>query len=137
MIGILLFLQVNSWNQSRLERSDENNILEKPYDEFLENKNEVNKSTAIFKRTMNANIFLINLVGSDVWESHTVLLKEREQTLSHWINNQLTPFISYYVAFKEIDYNGNMSWGGKSKLKPDYYTLFKQVKYENILDNVL
>ena len=30
-----------------------------------------------------------------------------------------------------------MPWGGKSKLKPDYYSLFQQLKYENILDNVL
>lgn len=188
MIGILLALQVNSWNQSRLERIDENNILAKLHDEFLENKNEVNKSTAIFKSAMNANIVLMSLIGSDTeelqkhdldslfyeslpsmqivfsnntiknivlsgklnviknpeiiqlinqWEAHTVLLKEREQILSQWVNNQLIPFISDYVAFKEIDHNGNMPWSGKSKLKPDYHTLFQQLKYENILDNVL
>ncbi|MFH6768279.1 hypothetical protein V8G56_05995 [Gaetbulibacter aquiaggeris] len=188
MIGILLALQVNSWNQSRLERIDEKNILAKLHDEFLENKNEVNKSTAIFKSAMNANIVLMSLVGSDTeelqkhdldslfyeslpsmqivfsnntiknivlsgklnviknpeiiqlinqWEAHTVLLKEREQILSQWLNNQLIPFISDYVAFKEIDHNGNMPWSGKSKLKPDYHTLFQQLKYENILDNVL
>ena len=188
MIGILLALQVNSWNQSRLERIDEKNILAKLHDEFLDNKNEVKKSTAIFKSAMNANIVLMSLVGSDTyelqkhdldslfyeslpsmqivfsnntiknivlsgklnviknpeiiqlinqWEAHTVLLKEREQILSQWLNNQLIPFISDYVAFKEIDHNGNMPWSGKSKLKPDYHTLFQQLKYENILDNVL
>ncbi|HEY5688820.1 MAG TPA: hypothetical protein VIS27_11010 [Yeosuana sp.] len=78
---------------------------------------------------------IIQLINQ--WEAHTVLLKEREQTLSQWPNNQLIPFISDYVAFKEIDQNGNMPLGGKSIHKPDYHTLFQQLKYENILDNVL
>ena len=38
MIGILLALQINSWNQKRLDRIEEKNILSNLHDEFLENK---------------------------------------------------------------------------------------------------
>lgn len=188
VIGILIALQINSWNQTRLDRIEEKNILAKLHDEFLENKTEVAKSTAIYKSAMNANSVLMNLIGSDEatlqkhnldrlfyeslpslqivlsnntvknivssgklniikntevillinqWEAHMVLLKEREKTLSDWINNQLIPLISDYVPFKEMDAYGNMPWSGKTKLKSDYYTLFQQLKFENILDNVL
>ena len=188
MIGILLALQVNSWNQSRLDRIEEKNILAKLHDEFLENKTEVDKSTAIYKSAMNSNSVLMNLIGSDEatlqkhnldslfyeslpslqivlsnntvknivlsgklntiknaeiiklinqWEAHLVLIKEREKTLLDWINNQLIPLISDYVPFKQMDAYGNMPWSGKSKLKSDYYRLFQQLKYENVLDNVL
>jgi len=188
VIGILIALQINGWNQTRLERIDEKNILAKLHDEFQENKKEVAKSTAIYKSAMNANMVLMDLIGSDLttlqkhnldslfyeslpslqivfsnntiknivlsgklsiiknteviqlinqWEAHMVLLKEREKTLSDWINNQLIPLISDYVPFKEMDAYGDMPWSGKSKLKSDYYTLFQQLKYENILDNVL
>ncbi len=188
VIGILIALQINSWNQTRLDRIEEKNILAKLHDEFLENKTEVDKSTAIYKSAMNANSVLMNLIGSDEatlqkhnldrlfyeslpslqivlsnntvknivssgklniikntevillinqWEAHMVLLKEREKTLSDWINNQLIPLISDYVPFKEMDAYGNMPWSGKTKLKSDYYTLFQQLKFENILDNVL
>jgi len=188
VIGILIALQINNWNQRRLDRVEEKNILAKLHDEFLENKNEVSKSIGLYKGAMDANSELIELIGSDAeelskynldsllfesvpslqivfsdnsiknivqtgkldiiknqeviqlinqWEAQKVLLKENEQKLSEWLNNQLLPFISDYVAYKQMDLHGKMPWGGKSKLQPNYYLLFQQLKYENILDNVL
>lgn len=188
MIGILLALQVNDWNQSRLNRIEEKNILAKLHDEFLDNKSELAKSISIYKGAMNANLALMNLIGIDSielkkhnldsllyqslpslqivlsdntiknivqtgkldiiknpeviqlinqWEAQTILLKERDKNLSDWINHQLIPLINDYVAFKQLDAYGNMPWGGKSKLKADYHTLFHMLTYENIMDNVL
>ena len=71
------------------------------------------------------------------WEATTVMVKEREETLTAWINNQLIPLINDYVSFKEIDSNGNLPWAGKTLLKPDYYTLFNLLKFENIQDNLI
>ena len=188
VIGILIALQINSWNQSRLESIEEKILLSNLHDEFLTNKIELKKSTQIYEGAIQGNKILMGLIGSDgaelqkynldslffeslpstkivfsdnaikniiqsgrlniiknskivqlmyEWEALAILIKERENTLQAWINNQLIPYISDYVPFKEIDYYGNMPWGGKSKLKSNYIKLFKQLKYENILDNVL
>jgi len=188
VIGILIALQINSWNQSRLESIDEKIILSNLHDEFINNKIELKKSIQIYEGAMQGNKMLMSLIGSDEaklqkynldslffeslpstkiifsdnaikniiqsgrlniikdpkivhlmyeWEALVILIKERENTLQSWINNQLMPYISDYVPFKEIDTYGNMPWGGKSKLKSNYSKLFKQLKYENILDNVL
>ena len=188
VIGILIALQINSWNQSRLESIDEKIILSNLHDEFINNKIELKKSIQIYEGAMQGNKMLMSLIGSDEaklqkynldslffeslpstkiifsdnaikniiqsgrlniikdpkivhlmyeWEALAILIKERENTLQSWINNQLMPYISDYVSFKEIDNYGNMPWGGKSKLKSNYSKLFKQLKYENILDNVL
>ncbi len=188
MIGILLALQVNNWNQTRLQRTEESNILSNLHTEFLENKIELDKSTAIFNGAYNANLTLMNLVGSDVeelkkhnldsilyeslpsiqivfsdnvikdvlqsgrlhiiqdqeliqlihqWEAQILLIKERESQLELWINNQLMPYLLDYVSFKQTDDYGKMPWGGKSKLKTNYYQLFQQLKYEGLIDNTL
>jgi hypothetical protein len=188
VIGILIALSINNWNQSRLERIEEKSILANIHDEFLSNKVELEKSIAIYKSAMKGNMRLMELIGSNSvqlqkqnldslfyqalpatkiffsdnaikniiqsgqlniiknpeviqlmheWEGTTVLVKETAGELGDWINNQYLPFLLNYVAFKEIDHNGNMPWTGRSKLSPDYVTLFQQLKFENILDNVL
>ncbi len=65
VIGILIALQINNWNQSRLERIEEKNILSKLHDEFLENKTEVAKSVGLYKGAMDANLVLMSLMGSN------------------------------------------------------------------------
>ena len=188
VIGILIALQINSWNQRRLDHIEEKNILVALHDEFLENKKMLDSTTAVYQGAMNANIALMGLVGKSAeelqkydldslfyaslpseqivfsnntvknivqtgkldiiekpeivqlinqWEAVTVMIKEREQTLGDWTNNHLMPIITNYVAFKEIDHNGNFPWTGKTALTPDYYTLFHLLKYENIQDNFL
>ena len=188
VIGILIALQINNWNQKRLNHIEEKNILAALHDEFLENKKMLDSTTAVYTNAMNANIVLMSLVGKsseelqkynldslfyealpssqivfsnnsvqnivqtgkldiienpeviqliNKWEATALMIKEQEQSLGDWTNNQLIPLISDYVAFKEIDHNGNFPWTGKTALTPDYYSLFHLLKYENIQDNVL
>jgi len=188
VIGILIALQINNWNQKRLERIEEKNILAALHDEFLENKKMLDSTTEVYAGAMNANIALMDLMGKSAeelqkynmdslfyaslpssqivfsnntvqnivqtgkldiienpkivqfinqWEAVTVMIKEREQILGDWTNNHLMPIITNYVAFKEIDHNGNFPWTGKTTLTPDYYTLFHLLKYENVQDNML
>jgi len=188
VVGILIALQINNWNQRRLNRIEEKNILSALHNEFLENKKKLDSVTIIYESGLNANMVLMNLIGKSAqelqkydldslfyaslpdsqivfsnntvqnivqtgkldiienpeivqlinqWEATTVMIKERESTLKSWIDNHLFPLLNDYVAFKEIDHNGNMPWGGKSSLETDYKTLFKMLKYENVQDNVL
>ena len=49
VIGILIALQVNNWNQYRLANLEEHSILKNIHSEFLENKNPYRK---IFEKDM-------------------------------------------------------------------------------------
>ena len=188
VIGILIALQINNWNQSRLNRVEEKNILANLHDEFIENKKMLDSSTLVYQNAMKTNMIIMNLIGKSAeeintydldslfyealpssqivfsnntvknivqtgkmdiitnpeiiqlinkWDAATIMVKEREETLTAWINNMLFPVINDYVSLKEIDNNGNMPWGGTTLLKPDYYTLFHLLKFENIQDNLL
>jgi len=188
VIGILIALQINNWNQSRLNRIEEKNILANLHDEFIENKKMLDSSTLVYQNAMKTNMIIMNLIGKSAeeintfdldslfyealpssqivfsnntvknivqtgkmdiitnpeiiqlinkWDAATIMVKEREETLTAWINNMLFPVINDYVSLKEIDNNGNMPWGGKTLLNPDYYTLFHLLKFENIQDNLL
>ena len=44
MIGILLALQVNSWNQNRLERLEEKAVLKSLHSDFIETQNRANQT---------------------------------------------------------------------------------------------
>lgn len=74
MIGILLALQINSWNQKRLDRIEEKNILSNLHDEFLENKRLSTNNIASIRGAMKANIEIMNLMGSsdDELQNHNL-----------------------------------------------------------------
>ena len=63
VIGILIALQINNWNQSRLDRIEEKNILATLHDEFLDNKKMLDSTTAMYSSSMNANMILMSLIG--------------------------------------------------------------------------
>jgi len=71
VIGILIALQINNWNQSRLDRIEEKNILATLHDEFLENKKMLDSTTAVYKSAGNANKVLMSLVGKSAEELQT------------------------------------------------------------------
>ena len=64
MIGILLALQINSWNQKRLDRIEEKTILSNLHDEFLENKTLSTNNITTIKGAMKANNEIMALMGS-------------------------------------------------------------------------
>lgn len=68
VIGILIALQINNWNQRRLDHIEEKNILATLHDEFLENKKLMDSTTAIYKSAINANMVLMSLVGKSAEE---------------------------------------------------------------------
>ena len=63
VIGILIALQINNWNQQRLENKDENTILSNLNEEFLENQKnlELGKKELIIAK--NVGLQLMSLMG--------------------------------------------------------------------------
>jgi uncharacterized membrane-anchored protein YhcB (DUF1043 family) len=63
MIGILLALQVNNWNQNRIEKNEETEIIAKLHTEFQENKKNVEEFIEELNNEINSQIELMNLIG--------------------------------------------------------------------------
>jgi len=64
MIGILLALQVNNWNQNRIELKEEKEVIAKLHRDFKENKKTLNDYINTLNDEMSALTALINLVGA-------------------------------------------------------------------------
>jgi len=63
VIGILIALQINNWNQGRLFSNEEKIILKNIHTEFLENKKALKLGLEENNQGSNASITLLNLVG--------------------------------------------------------------------------
>ena len=59
MIGILLALQVNNWNQQRMAAQKEQLLLEALHDEFLENKAQFENVIATHERALKSTQYVI------------------------------------------------------------------------------
>ena len=64
MIGILLALQVNNWNNNRIEQNEEKEVTAKLHADFKENKKVLKDFLIEVNNQMNAQITLMNLVGA-------------------------------------------------------------------------
>ncbi len=71
------------------------------------------------------------------WDIKLGLLRDREQTQDDWVNDFLIPFIVKYISFKEMDKYGNLYWYQPSVLPRDYYPLFQNFEFENMMDNMI
>ena len=188
VIGILIALSINSWNQNRLNQLDKKEILSKLQIEFQANKILLQDYKKKNEKSMNANIALMSLIGEtkeilskqnldslfyesyqgyelaftentlknivqsgrlnlfkdeeittllNQWNSLSIIRQNRLNKLDSWNNDYSIPFLMPYISFKEMDSNANFSWTGKSKVKPDYYPLFQEVEFENLIENTL
>ena len=64
MIGILLALQVNTWNQRRLDDIDEKILLSNIHDEFVKNKDFLKEVMQTESEAYKANKGIMKLIGS-------------------------------------------------------------------------
>jgi len=64
MIGILLALQVNNWNNNRIEQNEEKEVIAKLHTDFKENKKVLKDFLIEVNNQMNAQITLMNLIGA-------------------------------------------------------------------------
>ncbi len=63
VIGILIALSINNWNQNRLDQLDKKEILSKLQIEFQVNKKILQDYKMTNERSMNSNIALMSLIG--------------------------------------------------------------------------
>ncbi|MCC1483957.1 DUF6090 family protein [Winogradskyella immobilis] len=71
VIGILIALQINNWNESRRENSEENNIIQNLNDEFSENKKLFDKNMAVTKISKQIGFSIMDLMGKPEEELKT------------------------------------------------------------------
>jgi hypothetical protein len=64
VIGILIALQVNTWNQNRLNSIEEWNIIANLHKDFQENKSIIKGFIETNKNRMNAQMKLMSLIGA-------------------------------------------------------------------------
>ena len=188
VIGILIALQINTWNQNRIERNEESSIIAKLHKDFKENKKSIQGFIVTNKNEMKAQMELMGLIGASreeltkhnldslfyvsfganelyfadntlknimnsgqlnllkneaindllyKWNVLSEIRKVRMDKLDDWVNDKFIPYLLSRISFKEMDTNDSLPWSGTSKVKPDYYTLFQEVEFENYLDNNL
>lgn len=65
VIGILIALQINNWNQERLLKIEEKDILKNIHNEYLQNKKIIQKSIGDSENCMLALKSLMDLMGKD------------------------------------------------------------------------
>lgn len=188
VIGILIALQINTWNQERINENIENEIIANLEDDFKINLQDIESYLTEFQAQANANKHLMSLIGStgeelalhnldslffismgaaniafadntlnnliqtdrlglikseslitllNRWIALNKIRLDRVNKLDKWVNEFHLNYLLTKISFKEMDSFGNYEWSGKSKVKPDYYPLFQEVKFENSLENLL
>lgn len=188
VIGILIALQVNNWNQERKDRKEGELITQNIYEEFINNQELLKESRNLNEDALSANKLLINLVGAErpglakynldsifhrslmaetylptsnslqdilqsgrmnllnnaelkntilSWKSTLDLFHEYYKLQANWYNNQYMPYMLSVISFKQMAAYSQNSWSGKSKLTTNYYPVFQDLKFENIVGNDL
>jgi len=91
VIGILIALSINNWNQNRLDQLDKKEILSKLQIEFQVNKKILQDYKMTNERSMNSNIALMSLIG----ETKEALSKQNLDSLFY------QAYQGYELAFTE------------------------------------
>lgn len=65
VIGILIALQINTWNQNRLANIEERTILKNIHTEFLQNKQSLKVVLTENSKSFNSGKILFNLIGKE------------------------------------------------------------------------
>ena len=71
------------------------------------------------------------------WNAALDLFKVYKAVQTNWQNNHFMPYTLSVISYKQMDIYNQKSWSGQSKLATDYYPVFQDLKFENIVDNNL
>lgn len=114
VIGILIALSINSWNQNRLDQLDKNEILSKLHVEFQLNKKILQDYSLTIDASMNANIKLMSLIG----ESRETLSKQNLDSLFY------EAYQGFELAFSENAAKNIVEGGRLNLFKNEDMTTF-------------
>ncbi len=188
VIGILIALGINNWNEIRKESIKEKQIISNLHQEFIQNKQIIESIKDRFKLSSNACYTLMNLLNEDLlepsaqnidsliylslehtpfipsnsvfseiieagninliteeslkkklfkWSREIVNIQATYLVFEKWIEDGYLPYLSKNISLKNLDKYSPMAWEKKSKFKSDYNVIFKDRKFENIIDNTL
>ena len=96
VIGILIALSINNWNQQRLDAIDRKNIVANLNAEFTQNKQQLLKIAKVYVNAKNSGIELMSYVGLD---NLKVIDKNKLDSLF----NGVFPSIDYLPSNNAID----------------------------------
>ena len=78
---------------------------------------------------------LVNLLYE--WSATKMAYYTSSERFNLKIDNELVPYLQKRYPFKDIDMYGDLKWNSKSSLNPDKLQIFKELEFENIMDDYL
>ena len=188
VIGILIALQINNWNEERKNAAIEKEIISNLLEEFIQNKLVLKEVTDVLNKSEQSCYQLMSLMNKDrnflskynidsllYWSIEFIsynpsnnifaevlqsgrlgLIKNKEliNSLFDWqrmldnnnktfyiyqkfIEEQIVPYLSNHISFKNIDKYSPMQWKNPTEFKTDVHLIFTDRKFENLIDNNL
>ncbi|MBK7869343.1 MAG: hypothetical protein IPJ74_01005 [Saprospiraceae bacterium] len=131
VIGILIALQINAWNQDRLNRKEERIILSNLHEEFLRHKKLWLEIEPKLQLSSDADLQLMNLCGT---ANNTISMLYIDTLLSNSLI--FPPFNSPQPILEELNSSGKLKLIRDEQLKQDLFKWLAQLKWVN-LDNDL
>ena len=126
MVGILLALQVNTWNEGRMKIVEEKSILENINAEFLKNKDAFDKTHNNAKQALNASKLLSSLIGS----AHKDLSGINIDSLLYYVFEYTNLTVSENTL-SDLTQSGKLQIIRSSQLKNDIYNWTRQKELIN------
>ena len=97
VIGILIAVQVNNWNNQRLDQQKEKILLKNLNEEFVKNREVLNRILPISKSALNANLNLLQLCE---FPNANIPLPQIDSLFDESFNHP--PFDAPHPVFQEI-----------------------------------
>jgi hypothetical protein len=186
VIGILIALQVNEWNQVRKNEREEKVILSNLKNEFDQNVNHLKEVWEILGNSQESSLKIMQLMNQDrnILENHNLdsliywtieyypfnpsnnvfadlvqsgrlqLIRDEDlrnklfewstemenyrnsfEEYQHFVENQILVYLIDHMALKNIDQYSTLKWEEPSTFESDVASIFRDRKYENIVDN--
>ncbi len=185
VIGILIALQINNWNNDLENKKIEQNIIQNLNLEFKLNKESLQVAIDFHKPRLNCARDLmklmgepkhvlnklnldslialsidykeyvpskvvytdlissgrLNIISSDLrlllfdWSIALEGIKEAFKTADEISQTLIIPYLIKNASMKNIDSYTFIEWKEKSKLSTNYYKMFQDLEFENIIEN--
>ncbi|MFY0630274.1 MAG: hypothetical protein JXR05_07820 [Flavobacteriaceae bacterium] len=115
VIGILIALSINNWNENRKEKFNETKILKTLNEEFLENKITLDSTLVLLNNTADALSFVLKNINKNIKLTPVQLDSVLYFTISnpYWKRSEFT--------LKNLESSGKLSGLSNQKLKKKLY----------------
>ena len=124
VIGILIALQINTWNQGRLNKIAEKSIIENLNAEFRLNKDQFIKTYNRTKGALNSAKMLTDLVGSDQKELVATNIDSLLYNVFEYDNLTISE-----NTLLDLVQSGRLQFIGNAELKTHIYQWTQQKKF--------